>query len=118
MVTDWQYIVCPIADSSPGPCEDERSQQNRLKGHILIRTDCSGYECVLAVRGRELTEYGVSVTFRNFIICPHVLLCVLCGSESKQRSLPYRVLISSVVPCGRRTFDQIETKILNTTLFT
>ena len=96
--------MCPVADSSPGPCEDETGQQNRLKCHIVIRTDCSLYGCLLAVRGRELTEYGISVTFRNFIICPHSVLCVLCGSENKQRSLPYRVLISSVVPCGRSTF--------------
>jgi len=30
MVTGWQYIVCPIVESGPGPCEDEIGQQNRL----------------------------------------------------------------------------------------
>jgi hypothetical protein len=106
-VTDWHYIVCPVAGSSSGPCEDETGQQIRLKWHILIRTDCSGYECLLAVGGRELTACGVCGALNELCNLATVccVLCVLCGAENKQRLSPSRAPVS---------LYQVETTILNT----
>jgi hypothetical protein len=83
-VTGWHYIVGPIVYSIPGPCEDETGQQMGLKCHILIHTDCSGYECLLAVGSRELTACGVWGTFSR--LCNLPTLCCAFYMELRTNS--------------------------------
>ena len=39
-----------------------------------------------------VTICTASLTFNNSTFCPHSVLCVLCGSENKQRLFPYTAL--------------------------
>ena len=56
-----------------------------------------------------VTICTASLTFNNSTFCPHILyLCVLCGSENKQRLFPYTALTDCIteiesVYCAVRT---------------